>query len=213
MRLVFALALGYLLGSVPLAVWMGKATKGIDIREFGSGNAGATNAIRVLGLKPGLFVLALDMAKGLAAVLLVAKIAQSHVAIDPNLTRILTGSCAILGHIFPVTLGFRGGKGVGTGAGVMFALAPLVTLCALVLWVVIVAATRYVSVASMIAAVAMPVMLILVKPIFGNDPGIELLCFSLLLAVAVMMSHHANIRRLLAGRENKFTLSKVRPPR
>lgn len=213
MRLIFTLILGYLLGSIPLAVWVGKVTKGIDIREHGSGNAGATNAIRVLGFKPGLFVLILDMAKGLVAVLLVAKIAQSHVAVDSDLVGILTGSCAIFGHIFPFALRFRGGKGVGTGAGVMFALTPVVTLCALLLWIVIVASTRYVSVASMAAAVSMPAMLILGKLTFGYEPGVELMCFSILLAAAVMLSHHANIKRLLAGTENRFTLSKVRPPR
>lgn len=213
MRLAFALILGYLLGSIPLAVWVGKATKGIDIREHGSGNAGATNAIRVLGPKPGLFVLILDMAKGLVAVLLVAKIAQPHVEVGSVLIGILTGSCAILGHIFPVALRFRGGKGVGTGAGVMFALTPVVTLCALLLWIVIVASTRYVSVASMTAAVSLPAMLILGKLFFGYEPGVELMCFSILLAAAVMLSHHANIKRLLAGTENRFTLSSVQSPR
>jgi glycerol-3-phosphate acyltransferase PlsY len=211
MRLILVLVLGYLLGSLPLALWMGKFTRGIDIREYGSGNAGATNALRVLGLKAGLLVLALDMAKGLAAVLVISRVAPPLSVDDPSLARVLTGGCAILGHIFPITTGFRGGKGVGTGAGVMFALTPVVTLCVLMLWVGIVAATRYVSLASMIAAVFVPALLVFGKLFLGNEPGRALISFSMLLAAAVLLSHHANIRRLLAGRENKFTLSMARP--
>jgi glycerol-3-phosphate acyltransferase PlsY len=120
-----------------------------------------------------------------------------------------------LGHIFPITTAFRGGKGVGTGAGVLFALAPVVALCVLALWAGVVAATRYVSLASMIAAASVPTLLLTGKLLLGKDPGRALMSFSVLLAAAVLISHHANIRRLLAGRENKFTLgvarSKKRP--
>lgn len=213
MWLVVALVLSYLLGSIPVSVWLGKVTRGIDIREHGSGNAGATNALRVLGLRAGLLVLVIDMMKGLVAVLLVSKIAEPNSAIDVNLSRVLTGGCAILGHIFPITLGFRWGKGVGTGAGVLFALAPIVTLCVLVLWTTIVVVTRYVSLASMAAAVCVPVLLIFGKLAFGNDPGKALMSFSVVLALGVLISHHANIKRLVAGRENKIALRVARPPR
>ena len=209
MSIALAFILGYLLGSLPLAVWVGKITKRIDIREHGSGNAGATNALRVLGLRAGFLVLALDMAKGLAAVLVISRIAPLISVNDPNLVRVLTGGCAILGHIFPITTGFRGGKGVGTGAGVMFALAPVVTLCVLSIWAGIVAVTRYVSLASMIAAISVPILLVFRKLALGTEPGGGLMFFSVLLAAAVLLSHRANIRRLLAGKENKLTLGTI----
>jgi glycerol-3-phosphate acyltransferase PlsY len=213
MRLALTLMLSYLLGSIPVAVWMGKIVRGIDIRDHGSGNAGATNALRVLGTKYGVLVLVLDMVKGLLAVLVVSKIGQMEFAAYPNLLPVLAGSCAILGHVFPVTTGFRGGKGVGTAAGVMLALAPVVTLCVLVLWAAIVAATRYVSVASMVAAISAPLLLILRKVVFENDPGIATTSFSVIMALAVMIRHHGNIGRLLAGRENKLTLGANRTKR
>lgn len=213
MWLVLALVVSYLLGSIPISVWLGKATRGIDIREYGSGNAGATNALRVLGLKAGLLVLVLDMTKGILAVLLVSKIAEPSSAIDINVIRVLTGSCAIMGHIFSIFLGFRGGKGVGTGAGVLLALAPMVTLCVLILWIIIVVVTRYVSLASMAAAVCVPALMVFGKLALGSDPGRALMFFGVVLALAVLISHHANIRRLLAGRENKITLRRARSPR
>ncbi|MCK4271885.1 glycerol-3-phosphate 1-O-acyltransferase PlsY [bacterium] len=213
MRLALTLMLSYLLGSIPVAVWMGKIVRGIDIRDHGSGNAGATNALRVLGAKYGVLVLALDMVKGLLAVLVVSKIGQMEFAAYPNLLPVLAGSCAILGHVFPVTTGFRGGKGVGTAAGVMLALAPVVTLCVLVLWAAIVAATRYVSVASMVAAISVPLLLILRKVIFENDPGRAITSFSVIMALAVLIFHHGNIGRLLAGKENKLTLGANRTKR
>ena len=213
MRLALTLMLSYLLGSIPVAVWMGKIVRGIDIRDHGSGNAGATNALRVLGTKYGVLVLAMDMVKGLLAVLVVSKIGQMEFASYPNLLPVLAGSCAILGHVFPVTTGFRGGKGVGTAAGVMLALAPVVTLCVLVLWAAIVAATRYVSVASMVAAISLPLLLILMKVVFENDPGRAITSFSVIIALAVLIRHHGNIGRLLAGKENKLTLGANRTKR
>ncbi|KPL19996.1 MAG: hypothetical protein AMJ92_00690 [candidate division Zixibacteria bacterium SM23_81] len=213
MWLALALVVSYLLGSIPISVWLGKATRGIDIREHGSGNAGATNAFRVLGLKAGLLVLVLDMAKGLLAVLLVSKIAEPSCTTDINMIRVLTGGCAIVGHIFSIFLSFRGGKGVGTGAGVLFALAPIITLCVLILWIIIVVITRYISLASMAAAVCVPVLMAFEKLALGSDPGRALISFGAVLAIVVLISHHANIRRLLAGTENKFTLRRSGSPR
>jgi glycerol-3-phosphate acyltransferase PlsY len=213
MRLALALAISYLLGSVPTAVWVGRLVRGVDVREHGSRNAGATNALRVLGLRWGLVVLFVDVGKGLMAVLLVSRIVPQEMFSDHQLAGILTGSLAIVGHVFPVTLGFRGGKGVGTGAGVMFALLPLVTLSAVVLWAAIVVATRYVSLGSMVAAIFVPLMLLLQMRIAGGDLSRSLLLFSLALAAVVLLSHHANIRRLLEGRENKITLGGSRTRR
>jgi len=206
MRLVLALALCYLVGSIPTAVWVGKITRGIDVRQHGSGNAGATNALRVLGWKPGLLVMLLDMGKGFLAVLLFANIAIPHGTLLPDVVRVLAGSFAILGHVFPFTIGFRGGKGVGTAAGVMFALAPMVTVGAIILWIVIVSLTRFVSLGSMTAAISVPLFLLLGKLTLGREPGQALMIFGLILALAVLVSHHANIKRLMAGKENKLTI-------
>jgi glycerol-3-phosphate acyltransferase PlsY len=204
------MVVSYLLGSIPTAVWMGKAVRGVDVRDYGSGNAGATNALRVLGLKWGLLVMAIDMGKGLLAVLVLAPLVPSTALLGASLVPVLVGGAAILGHIFPVTIGFRGGKGVGTGAGVLFALAPVVTLCAVIIWVLIVTATRYVSLGSIVAAILFAPMLLLSGWVAGNEPGWPLLIFSVALAIAVLISHRSNINRLLSGTENKLSLGASR---
>jgi glycerol-3-phosphate acyltransferase PlsY len=206
MQIILILAAGYLLGSIPTAVWLGKWFRKVDIREHGSGNAGATNALRVLGVKWGLVIMALDILKGLAAVLLLVPLLTFGRPTDPALLRVLAGTAAVIGHIFPVTIGFRGGKGVGTSAGVMFALAPLVALTALVIWLAVVAATRYVSLGSMLAAVSVAPLLLLQGAVLGAAPTRPLLIFAVLLALGVLISHRANIGRLLQGNENRLSL-------
>ena len=210
MNIVLIVAAGYLLGSIPTAVWLGKWFRKTDIREHGSGNAGATNALRVLGLKWGLVIMVLDILKGLAAVLLLAPLLAFGRPSDPQLLSVLAGAAAIAGHIFPVTIGFRGGKGVGTGAGVMFALAPLVALTALIFWVIVVTATRYVSLGSMLAALSVTPLLFLQGTLFGTAPGGPLLILAVLLTIGVLVSHRANIGRLLQRRENRLSLRKPR---
>ena len=210
MQIVLIVAAAYLLGSIPTGVWLGKWFRRVDIREHGSGNAGATNALRVLGLKWGLAVLAVDVSKGLAAVLLLAPLLTFGRPADPELLRVLAGTAAIVGHIFPVTIGFRGGKGVGTSAGVMFALAPLVALTALVIWLIVVVATRYVSLGSILAALSVTPLLILQGALFEVAPSRPLLIFALLLALGVLASHRANIGRLLRGKENRLSLTSYR---
>jgi len=206
MRFILILLLSYLLGSIPTAVWLGKMARKVDIREHGSGNSGATNALRVLGWRWGLAVLVLDISKGLAAVLLLVPLLAAGPPHDPTLLSVLAGAAAIVGHVFPVTIGFRGGKGVGTSAGVMFALSPLVALAALIIWLAVVAATRYVSLGSMLAVVSVTPLLILHG--YLSDAGVKspLLGFALLLAIGVLVSHRANIKRLLEGRENRLSL-------
>jgi glycerol-3-phosphate acyltransferase PlsY len=206
MGLIIILLFSYLIGSIPTAVWLGRMVRGVDVRDFGSGNAGATNAFRVLGLKWGLVVMALDMGKGLLAVLVVSRLLTVGRPADPTLVSVLAGVAAVCGHIFPVTVGFRGGKGVGTSAGVMFALAPLATLTALVIWIIIVVLTRYVSLGSMIAALSLPLLMVAYRNLFGFELGRPLLIFSLLLALGVLISHRANIGRLIAGKENRLSL-------
>ena len=206
MQVILILTAGYLLGSIPTGVWLGKWFRKVDIREHGSGNAGATNALRVLGVKWGLVVMALDILKGLAAVLLLVPLLTFCRPIDPALLRVLAGTAAVVGHVFPVAIGFRGGKGVGTSAGVMFALAPLVALTALIIWLAVVAATRYVSLGSMLAAVSVTPLLFLQGALLGAAPPRPMLIFAVLLALGVLISHRANIGRLLQGNENRLSL-------
>jgi len=197
--LVFVLA--YLLGSIPAAVWIGKQFHNIDVRNHGSGNAGTTNVIRVLGWKTGIPVLLIDIAKGwLAASLPVFfQLAGSESSLLINL-QILAGVTAIVGHIFPVFAGFKGGKGVATVFGVLLALQPLLTLCSLGVFLVVLLITGIVSVSSMSAGVAFPTFLLLV---FGT-PSLVFKLFSIFVAIALLVTHRKNIGRLLRGEESKL---------
>lgn len=200
-NLVLAFIMAYLLGSFATALWTGKIFHGIDIRDHGSGNAGATNAIRVFGWKTGIPVLLIDIGKGwLAAMLPVfLKLAGQD---DPALInlQILTGITAITGHIFPVFAGFRGGKGVASVFGVLLALHPLLTVSCAGIFLFALFATGYVSVSSMSAGVAFPVLLLTVF----NTPSVFFKIFSVFVAIALIITHRKNINRLLKGEESKF---------
>jgi glycerol-3-phosphate acyltransferase PlsY len=198
---LIAFLLAYLLGSIPSAVWIGKIFHGIDVREHGSGNAGATNTIRVLGWGTGMPVLIIDLAKGwLAAMLpLFLKLAPEESALLTNL-QIMTGLIAIAGHIFPVFAGFRGGKGVATVFGVLLAIHPLLTLACMGVFLVVLIITGIVSVSSMTAGIAFPVLLMTIF----DTPSFFLKIFSVLVAVALLVTHRSNIRRLLRGEEKKL---------
>jgi acyl phosphate:glycerol-3-phosphate acyltransferase len=199
--LVFTLLLAYLFGSVATAVWIGKIFHGIDVREHGSGNAGATNTIRVLGWKTGVPVLLIDILKGwLAAMLPVFfNLAGHGSALLTNL-QILAGVSAILGHIFPVFAGFRGGKGVATITGVLLAIHPLLTLACLGVFLSTLLITGYVSISSISAGFAFPVFLFL----FFDTPSVFFKIFSVVVGVAMVITHRKNISRLLKGEESKF---------
>jgi glycerol-3-phosphate acyltransferase PlsY len=200
--LIFAaFLLSYLLGSVPTAVWAGKIFLGIDLREHGSGNAGAANAIRVLGWKTGIPVLFIDMAKGwLSAMLPVFfHLEEPGSPLLVNL-QIGTGLTAIAGHIFPVFAGFRGGKGVATAAGVLLAIHPLLTLSCLGVFLVFVLVTRIVSVGSMSAGIAFPIFLFTLF----DTPSLVFKVFSVIMAVALLITHRNNIKRLLKGEEKRL---------
>jgi len=196
-----AFLLAYLLGSIPAAVWIGKKFHGIDVRQHGSGNAGTTNVIRVLGWKTGIPVLLIDVAKGwLAAILpFFLKLAPSDSSLLTNL-QILTGLTAIIGHIFPIFAGFRGGKGVATVFGVLLALQPLLTISCFGVFLVILLITGIVSVSSMSAGLAFPILLFL----FFDNPSIIFKIFSILVAIALLITHRKNIGRLLRGEEAKL---------
>lgn len=198
---IAAFVLAYILGSIPTAIWAGRVFRGIDIREHGSGNAGAANAIRVLGWKTGVPVLIVDMFKGwLSAMLpLFLNLAEPDSALLTNL-QIGTGVTAIIGHVFPLFANFRGGKGVATIAGVLLAIHPLLTLSCLGIFLIVILITRIVSVSSMSAGIAFPILLFTLF----ETPSLFFKLFSVFVAVALLITHRNNIRRLLKGEEKKF---------
>ncbi len=193
----------YLLGSVPSAVWIGKLFYGIDVREYGSGNAGATNTLRVLGNKAGFIVLGMDALKGFTAASLVYFMdLQSGNTILSY--KILLGVCAVLGHIYPVFASFKGGKGIATLLGIVIALNWMLALICFVIFVFVVAVTRYISVGSMTAAMISPLV-----AYFLNERNINVLFyFCCTVAALVIYTHRANIKRLRNGNENRFSFKR-----
>jgi glycerol-3-phosphate acyltransferase PlsY len=201
MEFAVAIVASYLLGSIPAAYIAGRL-KGFDLRKHGSGNLGATNAIRVLGTRVGMLVFAFDMAKGAIPVALAPRLIQPEAMPfgDPTITAILCGVAAIMGHVRPVYLKFgRGGKGVATAAGVFLALAPVQTALTLLVFAVVLLTSGYVSLGSLISAVMLPVLLAVTvgvrSPLFG---------ISVAVALFVFWTHRANIQRLRNGEEHRF---------
>ena len=200
---ILTIILSYLIGSIPTSIIAGKITRGIDIREHGSKNPGATNTFRVLGKKIGITVGLIDIFKGFFCVAAIAVMLPPDGAADPELRAVLAGMSAIAGHVWTVFAGFRGGKGVGTTFGVFIALAPLPSLIALVTWVSLTFSTGYVSVGSIAAATALPVSVIALG-IAGDGIPVLTAGVSLLAGLLVIVRHRANIGRLLRGEENRF---------
>lgn len=196
---------GYLLGSIPSAVWIGKWFYGTDVREHGSHNAGATNTLRVLGRRAALPVFIIDAAKGYGAVMLAHFTGLEGDAFF--FMKIGLTAAAILGHIFPVFAGFKGGKGVATLAGCMLAITPIPMLMGLATFVIVLAATHYVSLGSMTGGVLFPVYIIIANG-FHSPYKIT---FGVLVAVVLLITHRKNIRRLRAGTESKTYLFLKRP--
>jgi glycerol-3-phosphate acyltransferase PlsY len=207
---IVAFILAYLLGSIPTAVWAGKFFHGIDIREHGSGNAGATNVIRVLGWKTGIPVMIVDVGKGwLAAYLPVLfNLADPGSAQLTNF-QILTGLTSIIGHVYPVLAGFRGGKGVGTTFGVLLAIYPLLTVSCLAVFLGVLFITGYVSVSSMSAGVAFPILLFTLF----HTPSMLFRIFSVFIALALIVTHRKNIKKLINGEESKFIKRRSSQPK
>ncbi len=197
--------LAYGLGSIATAVWAGKIFHGIDIREHGSGNAGATNTIRVLGWTTGIPVLLIDIAKGwLAASLPVILSLADRGSGELVNMQIITGMIAITGHVFPVFAGFKGGKGVASTFGVLLSLHPYATIMCMAVFLAVLLISGYVSISSISAGIAFPVMLL----IFFDSPSLMFSIFSILIALALVITHKKNIRRLLRGEENRFIWKK-----
>ena len=200
--------LSYLLGAAPFGLLAGRVLRGIDIREQGSRNIGATNALRVLGKPIGIAVHVLDIAKGFVPSFALARLfAGGNADLRPALG-IAYGSAAILGHVFPVYLKFRGGKGMATSLGAFLGLAWLPTLIGGLVWLVVRKVTRYVSVASMTAVVSIPVAMALVPdPLSSGQRSWcegELIVFGAIVALLVIARHRSNIARLIQGTENKI---------
>jgi len=204
LSLIFIIVFSYLLGSLPLGIIVSKLWKGIDIREHGSKNPGATNVYRVIGPIPALIVLVLDIGKGLVATLWLGRISIGQPFLNPVSLMILAGIAVILGHVFPVFVGFKGGKGVATGLGVLISLAPVETIIALLLFLIIVGITRYVSLGSLSSATFILLALIFEKYYLHKPISAVLLIMVLVIAIFIFYTHRSNIKRLLNGTENKF---------
>ena len=200
--IITLLVTAYLLGSIPSAVWWGKRYYGIDVREFGSVNAGATNTFRVLGKKAGIPVLFIDIVKGTAAVLLAFLspfVFESNQFVNLQLG---LGIAALVGHVFPIFAGFRGGKGVATILGIVICLTPITSLMVLGVFLIVLLATRYVSLSSMTAGLSFPFFLNIIL----KNQNQTLLIFSLFVAALLILTHKKNIVRLLKSQETKVKL-------
>jgi acyl phosphate:glycerol-3-phosphate acyltransferase len=204
MTAVLMLILAYLLGSIPTAIIAARLRGGGDIRKEGSGNAGATNAARVLGLRVGIAVALIDLAKGLLAVLLVARIASVADGGSPA----LCGIAAVTGHVFPVFAGFRGGKGVATAAGAAIAVFPLLAPFCLVIFLVVSALSRWISLASLTAAFVLPGMY-LASCLFGAHFDPWKAGFAVAAFLFIVMTHRENIARLIRGEEKKLDIKRM----
>lgn len=192
----------YLLGSIPTSVWVGKIFYGIDIREHGSGNAGATNTIRILGWKAGLPVIIVDVLKGFAAVTLIRFVQSPPPGTDQFVNyQLMLGGAAVIGHIFPVFARFRGGKGVATLFGMVLAISPFSTLVCAGVFLLTLFLTKYVSLSSIIAGFTFPIAVIV---IFHTSVP-SMVVFSIAVSLLLVITHHKNIGRLLRKEESKAT--------
>jgi len=202
--IIVILILAYLLGSIPSSVWLGKWLKGVDLREHGSGNAGATNAFRVLGKPIGIAVLAMDILKGFLAV----NLSHMQDAILPDseawmILRIALGFLAVAGHIFPVFAGFNGGKGVATMAGVGLAIHPYAALAAMGIYLLVFLIFRLSALGSLTAVISYPVWVILV---FQSEYK-AIWVFSVAVPILIFITHRSNIARLIGGKEKPILKS------
>jgi len=201
--------IAYLLGSIPTSIIISKKFYNIDIREHGSGNAGATNTIRVLGWKAGIIVFVVDVLKGWLAVNLV-RLTNFYIPDTGDYInfQLLLGIAAIIGHIFPIFAEFKGGKGVATLFGFILAISPTATLICAGIFIIVLLITKYVSLSSMIAGIAFPIVLIFVVKTTTQS----LIIFSIFVSILLLFTHQKNIERLLRKQENKalFLLSKKR---
>lgn len=210
MKEVLLIVAAYLIGSVPTAVWVSKLVFGIDIREYGSGNAGATNSFRVMGSRWGTFVMIIDMLKGLVAVKL-AYLVPFYVDNETARTgfQIGLGLAAVVGHIFPIWADFRGGKGVATLFGLVLGISPWSAMCSVGVFLLVLYLTRFVSLSSILASIAFPIFIAVVF----NFDNHAYRVFAIAVALLVILTHQKNIGRLLKGCESKVPILKYRDRR
>ena len=216
-NLLVIIILSYLVGSIPVSIIMTKIIKGVDVRDFGSGNAGGTNASRVLGKKYGMLIILLDALKGVIAVVLISRLYFGSFPFpnttpfdDFTLVQIIAGVAAIIGHIWTIFAGFKGGKGIATGLGVLVSIVTIDLLVALGIFLAVMFISKYISLASITAAISVPVTMIVRENIFGVEiPSYHtILPFVIGIALLVIYTHRSNVERLLRGSENKISLSK-----
>jgi glycerol-3-phosphate acyltransferase PlsY len=217
LNLLFVVISSYLVGSIPSSIIVSKLVRGIDIRNHGSGNAGGSNVFRVLGWKWGITVIILDALKGALAVIIIARLYLDNFPFtnltpfdDFTLVQIICGISAVIGHIWTVFAGFRGGKGIATALGFLITLITIDMLLALLVFSITVTLSRYISLGSLIAAVSVPLILFIRENLFGVEiPGYQtILPFVIGLAVLVIYTHRKNIDRLIKGSESKISFIK-----
>lgn len=210
MKEVLLIVIAYLIGSIPTAVWTSKAFFSIDIRDYGSGNAGATNTFRVLGSRWGTFVMIIDVLKGVAATSLYILL-PFYMTDEWDRTNFMVGLglAAVLGHIFPIWADFRGGKGVATLFGMILAIQPLVAVCCVGVFLLVLYLTRFVSLSSILASIAFAVFILVIF----NEKEPLYRAFAIAVALLVILTHQKNISRLLRGSESKVPILKYRDRR
>lgn len=200
----------YLLGSIPTSVWYGRAFFRVDVRDFGSGNAGATNTFRILGKRAGTIVLLCDMLKGYSAALLATLLLQSGYIEESNVLmfKLIFGLIAVVGHLYPVFAQFRGGKGVATLLGMVLATHPEVAVVCIGIFLLVVIASQYVSLGSLLAALSFPILLLL--RVFGQKESPLLIVFGFVVFLLVVVTHKKNISRIISGQESRTVLIRLR---
>jgi acyl phosphate:glycerol-3-phosphate acyltransferase len=209
--------LSYLVGSIPTGIIITKAVKGVDVRNYGSGNAGGTNVMRVLGWKHGMLVILLDALKGVLAVVLIARLHYGNIPFenptpfdDFTLVQIIAGIAAVVGHIWTVFASFKGGKGIATALGMLLIIITIDMLIAIGVFILVVTISRYVSLGSLMAAISVPLTLIIRENVFNvSIPGYNtLLPFVIFVSLLVIYTHRKNVVRILSGNENKINFKK-----
>jgi len=205
-KIILAVILAYLIGSIPTSVWIGRIFYKVDVRTKGSKNAGATNTIRILGYKAGIPVLIFDVFKGWLAVY-IANFFWIETGSFPDLVdlKIMLAVVAVVGHIFPIYVGFKGGKGIATLLGIGIALYPLAALIAVFIFIIVLLISGYVSLSSITASVLFPIIEIF---ILGNNEYISLIILAIAVGVFVPVTHRKNIKRLIHKEESRFSLKK-----
>jgi acyl phosphate:glycerol-3-phosphate acyltransferase len=208
-----AVLLAYLLGSIPTSVWYGRVFFDLDIREHGSGNAGATNTFRVLGKRAGTIVLLADILKGYTATILAMVLLRNGFISANELTgwQLTFGLLAVVGHLYPVFAQFRGGKGVASLLGMLLAIHPEMAALCIGIFLIVAIASQYISLGSLLAALAFPVLLLL--RVFGEKESPLLIVFGFVIFLLVTLTHKKNIGRLLRGKESRTVLIRLRRKR